>query len=385
VSSPFPEPAGRRGSPEDGAVPECQAVPLLQVHALRKGYPAVRERLLEPRRERRVQAVEGVSFDLAAGRTLGLVGESGCGKSTLARLVLRLEEPDGGELRFAGQDLLALRGSRLRIERRRFQGVFQDGSGSLNPRWPVLRLVGEAMLLHGLANRRQLARQVAELLARVGLPAQLLDRLPHQLSGGQRQRVGIARALALQPELIVCDEPTSALDLSVQAQILELLAKLQQEQRVAYLLISHDLRVVRQLAERVAVLLQGRLVELGPVEELLVRPQHPYTRALLAAHRALDAAAAAPGRPRWFAGVSGTEEVADGEAAGPGAAAMPPGAARAALAAGAVEGCPYRLRCPEAMPRCAEEPAGPVDCGPHRVWCHRARQASIPAGPSGAM
>ena len=295
--------------------------PLLEAHGLYKAY-SVPAGLLR-RCGAVVQAVDGVSLVVHIGRTLGLVGESGCGKSTLARLLLRLEEPDRGTLRLAGQDLLGLAGPLLRQARRRFQGVFQDAAAALNPRWPVLRLVGEGMLLHGLARRPELPARVAGLLDRVGLPATLLDRLPHQLSGGQRQRIGIARALALEPALLVLDEPTSALDLSVQAQILELLASLQAERGLAYLLISHDLRVVHRLADELAVMLQGRIVEHGPAETLLSRPQHPYTRALLGL-LPVGPAAAGPAH----------DDEEDGQPR---------------------TGCPYRARCPAARPRCAAE------------------------------
>jgi peptide/nickel transport system ATP-binding protein len=240
---------------------------------------------------RRVQAVAGVSLAVGRGETLALVGESGCGKSTLGRTVLRLIEPTSGELRFDGADLLALRGPALQALRRRVQIVFQDPMGSLNPRMRIEDIVAEPLVVHRLgATRAERRERAAALLEKVRLPGEMLARFPHELSGGQRQRIGIARALASGPDLIVADEPVSALDVSVQAQIVNLLADLQARERLSYLFISHDLRVVRYLAHRVAVMYLGRIVELGPVGELFARPAHPYTRALLSAVPTADPA-----------------------------------------------------------------------------------------------
>jgi oligopeptide transport system ATP-binding protein len=234
--------------------------------------------------KRPLHAVADVSFAIAAGETLALVGESGCGKSTLGRAVLRLSEPTAGELRFEGRDLLRLEGGELRAVRKRLQIIFQDPMGSLNPRMRVEDVVAEPLDVHRLAgNKHERRARVEALLARVGLGPEALTRYPHEFSGGQRQRIGIARALASRPSLIVADEPVSALDVSVQAQIVNLLADLQSQEGLAYLFISHDLRVVRYLAHRVAVMYLGRIVELGPVAEIFLRPGHPYTRALLAA------------------------------------------------------------------------------------------------------
>ena len=228
-------------------------------------------------------AVDGVSFALAPGETLAVVGESGCGKTTLARMVLRLIEPDAGELRFAGEDLRAARGEKLRALRRQMQMVFQDPFASLNPRMRVGEIVGEPLAIHEAklpgAERRE---RVAEILRRVGLGADALARYPHEFSGGQRQRIGIARALILRPKLVVADEPVSALDVSVGAQVLLLLQELQSELGLAYLFISHSLPVVAQIATRIAVMRAGQFVELGTAEQVLERPQHAYTRELLA-------------------------------------------------------------------------------------------------------
>jgi oligopeptide transport system ATP-binding protein len=241
--------------------------------------------------KRPLHAVAEVSFAIAAGETLALVGESGCGKSTLGRAVLRLSEPTAGELRFEGRDLLRLAGAELRAVRKRLQIIFQDPMGSLNPRMRVEDVVAEPLDVHRLAgNKAERRGRVEALLARVGLGPEMLTRYPHEFSGGQRQRIGIARALASRPSLIVADEPVSALDVSVQAQIVNLLADLQAQEGLAYLFISHDLRVVRYLAHRVAVMYLGRIVELGPVGEIFLRPAHPYTRALLAAVPTADPA-----------------------------------------------------------------------------------------------
>ncbi len=244
------------------------------------------------RREGLLKAVDGVSLHVDRGETLGLVGESGCGKSTLARLALGLEPPTAGRVVFDGRDLGGLRKAELRALRRRMQIVFQDPYASLNPRWSVGRSVGEGPAVHGLGVC------VAGLLERVGLPADAAERYPHAFSGGQRQRIGIARALAVDPELIVLDEPVSSLDVSVQAQILNLLSELQQERELAYLFISHDLAVVRHVSHRVAVMVQGQIVEEGPTEAIYRSPRHPYTRRLLASALPLGALSAGAPPPR---------------------------------------------------------------------------------------
>ncbi|HEX2881611.1 MAG TPA: ATP-binding cassette domain-containing protein, partial [Polyangiaceae bacterium] len=255
------------------------AQPLLVVSQLTKEFP-VRKGLFS--RTRFLNAVEDVSFQITGGETLGLVGESGCGKSTLGRLILRLIEPSFGQVHLNGVNITELRESELRPLRRNMQMVFQDPHSSLNPRLTVERIVGEPLKVHKLAkDTQELREKVSQLLDRVGLPAHVIDRYPHEFSGGQRQRIGIARALAAQPRFIVCDEPTSALDVSIQAQIVNLLTDLQQQEGLAYLFISHDLSVVQAVSHRVAVMYLGRLVELAPTELLFSRARHPYTRALL--------------------------------------------------------------------------------------------------------
>ncbi|MFD5337681.1 ABC transporter ATP-binding protein [Streptomyces hawaiiensis] len=321
-------------------MPEHEA--LLEATGLAKSF-AVRRTL---RGGRRLRALDGVDLTLARGETLGLVGESGCGKSTLARVLLRLERPDAGSVRYGGADPFALSGAELLAWRRKVQMVFQDPFGSLNPRLTAAELIGEPWLTHrSLVPGPRRAARVAALLEMVGLRASDARRLPHEFSGGQRQRIGIARALALEPEVIVCDEPVSALDLSVQAQVLNLLCDLRDELGLSYVFISHDLSVVRHLADRVAVMYLGKIVETGATEEVYERPRHPYTEALLSA----APSPAAVGRPRQ-------RIVLTGELPSP---ADPP------------SGCRFRTRCPRVRDLCAETvPAPPPGAPLHGAACH---------------
>jgi ABC-type oligopeptide transport system ATPase subunit len=270
---------------------QMTAPALLDVRNLQTWFP-IRRGLLQ-RITGHVKAVDGVSFTLHKGETLGLVGESGCGKTTVGRTLLRLIEPTGGQVLFEGRDVIGMAGEELRQLRRRMQIIFQDPGGSLNPRMRVGRIVGEPLEVHGVAQGDELRDMVEKLLTRCGLWAAAADRYPHEFSGGQRQRIGIARALALNPSLIVCDEPTSALDVSIQSQILNLLKDLQAEFGLSYLFISHDMAVIHHICDRVAVMYDGKIVEEGTRDDIIRRPQHAYTQRLLAAVPEAD-----PRRPR---------------------------------------------------------------------------------------
>jgi oligopeptide transport system ATP-binding protein len=230
-----------------------------------------------------VKAVDGVSFSIDEGETFGLVGESGSGKSTTGRCMLRLVEPTAGEVRYAGEDVLAFSSSRMRAARRHMQMIFQDPYSSLNPRMKARDIVDEPLIIHKLGSKQDREARVAELFRLVGLDPAHLDRYPHEFSGGQRQRIGLARALALEPKFIIADEPVSALDVSIQAQVVNLLMDLQQRLQLTYLFIAHDLRLVRHICRRVAVMYLGRIVEMGDTEAIFASPAHPYTRALLSA------------------------------------------------------------------------------------------------------
>ena len=255
--------------------------PLLEVRDLKTHFP-VKRGLLQ-RTVDHVRAVDGVSFELGSGETLGLVGESGCGKTTVGRTLLRLVPATSGEVVFDGKSVFQQSATDMRALRRDMQIIFQDPGGSLNPRMRVGRLVGEPLVVHGLAEGDELQARVEDLLERCGLWKQAADRYPHEFSGGQRQRIGIARALAVEPRLIVCDEPTSALDVSIQSQILNLLADLQDEFDLSYLFISHDMAVVHHVCDRIAVMFNGKIVEVGDRDQIIHDPQHEYTRALLSA------------------------------------------------------------------------------------------------------
>jgi len=254
---------------------------LLRVIDLKTHFP-IRRGFLQ-RVVGHVKAVDGVSFHLKKGETLGLVGESGCGKTTVGRTVLRLVPATGGRVLYKGESVFDQPSAEMRRLRREMQIIFQDPAGSLNPRMRVANIVGEPLEVHGIAKGDELRSRVEELLVRCGLWKQAADRYPHEFSGGQRQRIGIARALALQPKLIVCDEPTSALDVSIQSQILNLLKDLQDEFGLSYLFISHDMAVIHHICDRIAVMFDGKIVEEGTRDEIINRPQHPYTRALLSA------------------------------------------------------------------------------------------------------
>ncbi|HVX83803.1 MAG TPA: oligopeptide/dipeptide ABC transporter ATP-binding protein [Phycisphaerae bacterium] len=302
--------------------PRKIGLPLLQVEKLRTYFP-IRKGFFR-RVAGYVRAVEDVSFAVGAGETLGLVGESGCGKTTVGRTILRLIDWTGGteisgNVLFDGVDVFSLHGQELRRLRRQMQIVFQDPVGSLNPRMTVGSILSEPMLVHGLVARSGVRKRVAELLDRVGLPAGTADRYPHEFSGGQRQRIGIARALALEPRFIVCDEPVSALDVSIQAQILNLLADLRAELGLSYLFIAHNLAVVEHFSDRIAVMYLGRIVELADAAELYRNPKHPYTVALLSAVPKPDPAG------------GGQRIVLGGEVPSP---SNPP------------SGCPFHPRCP---------------------------------------
>jgi oligopeptide/dipeptide ABC transporter ATP-binding protein len=324
------------------------ATALLEVLHLARHFPGPRTWLgLGPPRSV-VRAVDDVSFAIAPGETLGLVGESGCGKSTIASTILRLIEPTSGAVRFEGRDVLALPKSELRALRRRMQIVFQDASSALDPRMTVRRMVREPLEIHGLARGDARDVRVAALLEEVGLSWELADRYPHELSGGQRQRVGIARALSVEPAFVVCDEPVSALDVSVQAQVLNLLAELRARRQLTYLFIAHDLAVVRHIADRVAVMYLGRLVEVAPAPALYAAPRHPYTSALLSAVRVPD------------------PQVKLQRIALPG---DPPSAARPPA------GCPFHPRCPhpDKNERCRTELPSLREVAPgHQAACHLA-------------
>jgi len=256
------------------------STPQLEVRDLVKHYTA---RSLLGRAAPPVRAVDGVSFTLGRGETLGLVGESGCGKTTVGRTIIRLQEPTSGRALLDGTDIFTLGPDALRAFRRRVQMIFQDPYGSLNPRMMVGDAIAEGMEIHRIGTRPQRRSRVATLLEEVGLDASYATRYPHEFSGGQRQRIGIARALAVEPELIICDEPVSSLDVSVQAQVLNLLTDLQRARRLSYLFIAHDLAVVRQVADRIAVMYLGRIVETGAADKVLSAPRHPYTVALRSA------------------------------------------------------------------------------------------------------
>jgi len=328
--------------------------PLVEVQDLAKTFEVSApwlNRVVEGKPRQFVHAVDGVSFDIGRGRTLALVGESGCGKSTVARLLVGLYAPTRGTIRFDGQDTRAVFASAGgQALHRRMQMIFQDPFASLNPRWKVIDIVAEPLREHGLVQgKAALQSRVGELLMSVGLAAADALKFPHQFSGGQRQRISIARALATQPEFLVCDEPTSALDVSVQAQVLNIMKDLQQHHGLTYLFISHNLAVVRHVADEVGVMYLGRLVEVAPKAELFARPRHPYTRMLLDAIPDI--------------GMSGRARTpVQGEVPNP---LEPP------------NGCSFHPRCPHANERCRSERPQQQLLGGIRIACHAVEEGRI--------
>ena len=317
---------------------------LLEVRGLKTHFPV--RRGLFGRTVGHVRAVDGVSFGLAAGKTLGLVGESGCGKTTTGRTILRLIPATAGSVRFAGQDVFSLPSPEMRRLRQDMQIIFQDPYGSLNPRMTIGGIIGEPLRVHGRARGRGLETRVAELLDRVGLGPAYRNRYPHEFSGGQRQRIGIARALALEPRFIICDEPVSALDVSIQAQILNLLERLQTKLGLAYLFIAHDLAVVSHISDDVAVMYLGKIVEKAPSHGLYENPLHPYTKCLMSSI------------PKSHPDTVRDRIAPRGEV--PSATNPPPG-------------CPFHPRCPWAFGRCPVEVPVllPIPDDPdHTVACH---------------
>jgi oligopeptide/dipeptide ABC transporter ATP-binding protein len=328
---------------------------LIEVHALKKHFPVKGSGWGSKRQY--VRALDGVDLRLISGETLGVVGESGSGKSTLGRTIVRLETETAGEIRFEGESLASLRGERFRAFRQAVQMVFQDPYSSLNPRMTVGEALAEPLRTHGLARGAGDARdQVAELLRRVGLQPEMASAHPHAFSGGQRQRIGIARALGLRPRVLICDEAVSALDVSVQAQILNLFNQLKRELSLTYLFISHDLSVIRYIADRVAVMYLGQIVELAPAASLFAEPLHPYSRALIAA------------RPSRRAERAGPRTVLTGEIPSP---INPPA------------GCRFHTRCPDALPQCREQVPELVKISEQR-WARCIRVTPLPATRSGS-
>ncbi len=316
---------------------------LLTVTDLKKYFPTYSQKILR-REGAPVKAVDGLSLSLNAGETLGLVGESGCGKSTAGRTILKLLEPTGGKIEFEGRDVTHAHGEELRILRREMQMVFQDPYGSLNPRHPIGQIIAAPFEIQKVTPLGGVKKAVQELMERVGLNPEHYNRYPHEFSGGQRQRIGVARAIALKPKLIVCDEPVSALDVSIQAQVINLLEDIQNEQNLAYIFIAHDLSVVRHISDRVMVMYLGKVMEVADRNSLYERPMHPYTQALMSAVPVPE-----PRRDR-------ERILLYGDLPSP---QNPP------------SGCVFRTRCPLATERCAAEEPQKIELEPgHIVACH---------------
>jgi oligopeptide/dipeptide ABC transporter ATP-binding protein len=313
--------------------------PLLQVRNLVKHFPVAEGKV--------VRAVDGVTFNLYPGETLSIVGESGCGKSTLGRAVVRIHEPTAGEVLFEGQNILHLDLKRMRAMRRRMQFIFQDPYASLDSRRNVGRTITEPLVIHRIGSKKDRQKKLNQLLETVGLDREASGKFPHEFSGGQRQRIGIARAVALEPDLIIADEPVSALDVSIQSQILNLLVHLRQEFNLSYIFISHNLAVVKHISDRVAVMYLGRFVEKAYAEDLFSLPLHPYTQALISAIPRIDSNA----RSKRIILAGDVPDPSD-----------PP------------VGCPFHPRCPQAMPVCKKEVPPLAERGDrsprHQVWCH---------------